>query len=166
MLIVGLVLALAVTGRNKTVRGAMYGGAAGLFFGTLAVHDRRRVRRGSPTAGWRACSTARAGSSPWSGAFMVGTAGMILTQMSFQVGALGATLPANLAADPGIAVVLGAIVLREHIPHSPVHVGVYVLCLAAVVVGAIRLADPSCRPDRARRRRPHAARHRRRRRSA
>jgi hypothetical protein len=66
--------------------------------------------------------------------------------MSFQIGALGATLPANLAADPLTGVVLGAVLLKEHIPLTPGHLVAYVLCLAAVVLGAARLADPHAGP--------------------
>jgi hypothetical protein len=75
-------------------------------------------------------------------AAIMGLGGGMLTQMSFQVGALGATLPANLAADPTVAVVLGAVLLREHFPHSPAHLAAYAVCLAAVIAGAIRLAEP------------------------
>ncbi|MGI8677424.1 MAG: DMT family transporter [Jatrophihabitans sp.] len=145
VLVVGALLAVSVTGRSKTVRGAMYGAVAGIFFGTLAVMIDAASSR-LADHGVEGLFSGPRGFVPIIGALTVGTAGMILTQMSFQVGALGATLPANLAADPGIAVVLGAIVLHEHIPHSPVHIVVYVLCLASVVAGAIRLADPKAGP--------------------
>ena len=64
---------------------------------------------------------------PLAGILLCGAGGIILTQLSFQVGALGATLPANLAADPVVGVVLGAVLLREHIPLSAGHLILYVL---------------------------------------
>jgi drug/metabolite transporter (DMT)-like permease len=78
---------------------------------------------------------------PLVGALVLGIGGMVLTQMSFQVGSLAATLPANLATDPLTAVVLGVALLHEHIPHSGWHATAYAVCLVAVVVGAIRLAE-------------------------
>lgn len=145
ILVAGAIVAASVTGRNKTIRGAVYGGVAGAFFGTLAVMVDAASEQLSRRGVEGLLSSPR-GLVPIISMVVVGTAGMVLTQMSFQVGALGATLPANLAMDPTVAVVLGAIVLREHLPHSPVHIGIYVLCLAAVVSGAIRLADPHAGP--------------------
>ena len=71
---------------------------------------------------------------------LLGVGGIILTQLSFQVGALGATLPTNMVLDPLFGVLLGAALLREFIPVSPAHVIAYVLCLALVAAGCIRLA--------------------------
>ena len=42
--------------------------------------------------------------------------------------------------------ILGAVLLHEHIPLSPLHLIAYVLCLGAVVAGAARLADPNAGP--------------------
>ena len=82
---------------------------------------------------------------------MLGAGGIVLTQLSFQVGALGATLPANLATDPLTGVVLGArAAARAHPALGRATWSPTLLCLAAVVAGAIRLAD-----------RPTAAGHRR-----
>jgi len=83
---------------------------------------------------------------PLAGIALLGIAGIILTQMSFQLGELGATLPANLAADPLMGVALGAVLLRERIPVTTGHLIVYALCLVVVVAGAIRLADPTAGP--------------------
>ena len=49
---------------------------------------------------------------------LLGPMRIVLTQMSFQVGALRATLPANLATDPLAAVALGVVLLRENLPHA------------------------------------------------
>jgi drug/metabolite transporter (DMT)-like permease len=141
VLAIGLVLVVAVTGRNRVIRGAMYGAVAGAFFGTLAVMVDAASDRAAH-GGVHALLATHRGLVPLAGILLCGTGGIVLTQLSFQVGALGATLPANLAADPVMGVVLGAVLLREHIPLSTGHLILYVLCLAAVVAGAIRLADP------------------------
>jgi drug/metabolite transporter (DMT)-like permease len=141
VLVVGVLLCLAVIGRNRTLRGAMYGVVAGAYFGTLAV----MVDAASVEAGRRGVTSlvsSPRGLVSMAGIILLGIAGIILTQMSFQIGALGATLPANLVADPLFGVLFGAVLLREHIPLGTVHVTAYVLCLIAVVIGAIRLADP------------------------
>jgi hypothetical protein len=72
---------------------------------------------------------------------LLGTASIVLTQVAFRAGPLAASFPANLAADPVIAVILGAALLHENVSTSSVDVLAYVLCLAAVVFGAFRLAS-------------------------
>ncbi|GAB2471254.1 DMT family protein [Jatrophihabitans fulvus] len=142
VLAVALAVCLVTLGRSKTVRGAAYGAAAGICFGTLAMLvDAASVRLAD--RGVAGLLDSPKGLVPIVGMFVVGTAGMILTQMSFQVGALGATLPANLAADPLVAVLLGALVLRESIPSDALHLLAYAACLAVVTAGAIKLANPS-----------------------
>ena len=65
---------------------------------------------------------------------------MTLTQVSFQIGELGASFPANEAAAPVVAVILGGALLHEHVPLSPVLVVAYGGCLLVVVAGLVRLA--------------------------
>jgi drug/metabolite transporter (DMT)-like permease len=145
VLLVGVLLCLAATGRNRVFRGAVYGAVAGGFFGTHAVMvdaASDRFARG----GLHALLGTPRGLVPLVGIVVLGVGGIILTQLSFQIGALGATLPANLAADPLMGVLLGVILLREHIPLSTGHLIAYVLCLVSVVAGAIRLADPTAGP--------------------
>jgi hypothetical protein len=57
------------------------------------------------------------------------------------IGALEASFPANLTADPVVAVALGAVLLHEDVPGSPLHLLAYVACVAAIILGAVRLAD-------------------------
>ncbi len=78
---------------------------------------------------------------------MLGVAGIVLTQVSFQVGQLAATLPANTAVDPFTAVLIGALLLHEHIPLSIPHLIGYAFCLAVVTLGAIRLASNAVAPS-------------------
>ena len=141
ILVIGGLLVLVVSGRNRLIRGAMYGAVAGSFFGTLAVMVDAASDRVSDR-GLGALFTTHRGLVALIGIIVLGAAGIALTQLSFQVGALGATLPANLAADPAMGVIFGAVLLREHIPLSVPHLIGYVFCLSAVVAGAIRLARP------------------------
>lgn len=142
VLLLGAALSLAVLRRGATLRGAMYGVAAGLYFGALGV----LVDASSEVVarhGWRALVTTGRGLTPLIGILLLGLGGIVLTQVSFQVGKLAATLPANTAADPFSAVVIGAVLLHEHLPLSTGHVIAYALCLAAVIAGAVRLAAPA-----------------------
>lgn len=145
VLIVGVVLCFALKGRNRIVRGAVYGAVAGGYFGTLAVMVDAASERVAQAGVHGLLATGR-GLIPLFGVVLLGAGGIVLTQMSFQVGALAATLPANLVADPLTAVLLGEVFLREYIPLGAGHVALYVLCLVAVVAGAIRLADPEAGP--------------------
>lgn len=140
--VVGALLAAAARFTGRIVRGAGYGAVAGAFFGTHAVlvdalSD--RIARGGVSA---AFTTSR-GLLLLGGIVLLGVSGIVLTQLSFQVGALGATLPANLAADPLMGVLLGVALLHERIPHRTGHLIAYGLCLLAAVAGAIRLANPA-----------------------
>lgn len=144
MLVAGLVAALAVTGRHAIVRGAMYGAVGGAFFGTLGVMVDATSKQWDEH-GWRGVVTTDKGAVPLVGIALLGLGGVVLTQVSFQVGALAATLPANLAADPLTAVLLGGILLGEDVPIDPGHLAGYAICLTVVVLGALRLAQPAAR---------------------
>lgn len=155
VLVGGALLCLVVARAGPRVRGAVFGAAAGAYFGTIAVmvdassdiiggdsphhrHHGHGVRGGLEglflTANGLVVVVSIA---------VLGVAGIVLTQLSFQVGALGATLPANMVLDPLFGVLLGAVLLREYIPISPAHVVAYVLCLALIAAGGIRLAQPA-----------------------
>ena len=141
VLVIGAVLVLLASGRRRTIRGAVYGAVAGSYFGTLAVMIDAASDQVS-AHGLSALFTTPRGAVPLASMLLLGCAGMALTQLSFQIGALGATLPANIAADPAMAVICGGLLLREHVPLSGPHLIGYLLCLAAVVAGAIALARP------------------------
>jgi drug/metabolite transporter (DMT)-like permease len=141
----GVVLCAFVIGRNRVIRGAMYGAVAGGYFGLLAVLVDAASSRAAD-AGWHGLLATGKGLVPLAGIAVLGLGGIVLTQMSFQLGALAATLPANLASDPLTAVLLGAVLLHEHIPHGQWHLLAYLLCVVSVVAGAIRLADPAAGP--------------------
>jgi hypothetical protein len=65
-----------------------------------------------------------------------------LTQLAFQVGALGASFPANESAAPIAAVLLGGSLLHEHVPAGPLVLLCYAACVAVIIAGTIRLANP------------------------
>jgi drug/metabolite transporter (DMT)-like permease len=142
ILILGIVLCFAVRGRGASLRGAVYGGVAGACFGTLGVlvnTASHRVVNGRITS----LLTHPSGIVTLAGILVLGALGITLTQMSFQVGALAATLPANLSIDPLVAVILGVVLLRESLPHAPGYLLGYVVCLGAILYGTIRLAAPT-----------------------
>jgi drug/metabolite transporter (DMT)-like permease len=145
VLSVGVVACLAVTGRNAVIRGATYGAVAGAYFGTLGVMVDAASDVVSSAGVYGLFHTGR-GLVSLMGIVLLGLGGIVLTQVSFQVGALAATLPANLATDPFVGVLIGALLLGEHLPLSPAHVVGYALCLAAVIAGAVRLAEPTMAP--------------------
>ncbi|MEP7020505.1 MAG: DMT family transporter [Pseudonocardiales bacterium] len=135
----GGALCLAVRGQGPTLRAGVYGGVAGAWFGTVGV-----LLNGAATQfadhGLYGLVQTSAGLAPLLGIAVIGVLGMTLTQISFQVGALAASFPANKSADPVAAVVLGAVLLHERVPADALHVVAYLLCLAAIVAGAVRLA--------------------------
>lgn len=145
LLVAGLLAALAATGHHVLVRAAVYGAVGGAFFGTLGVMV-DAISEQASGHGWRGLVTEPKGVSALIGAALVGLGGVLLTQLSFQVGALAATLPANLSADPLTAVLLGGILLGERVPIGPGHLAGYAVCLAVVVLGASRLARRSAPP--------------------
>jgi hypothetical protein len=137
-LIVGAVGCAAVHGQPPPVRAVAFGAAAGSGFGVVGVLLNATadvVNRD----GWGVLRHP-AGSVPLLSVVVVGVAAVVLTQVSFQIGALSASFPANEVAAPLVAVVLGAALLHEHVPLSPVLAVSYALCLGVVIVGTIRLA--------------------------
>lgn len=163
VLVGGALLCLAVSRLGPRVRGAMYGGVAGAWFGTIAVmidatsdiigghphphrHHGFHGLRDSVDYGFDGLFGTERGLVVVASIVLLGIGGIVLTQLSFQVGALGATLPANMVVDPLFGVLLGAVLLREFIPISPWHLAAYVLCLGLILVGGIRLAAPAIEP--------------------
>lgn len=134
----GSALCAAFSRASATVRAVVYGGVSGAWFGLVGVLMKASAEQwfshgldgfGQP-----------GGLIPLAGVLVVGVAAVTLLQVSFQVGALSASFPANKSADPVTAVVLGAVLLGEHVPVGPGYLVAYLLCLGAVVFGAIQLA--------------------------
>lgn len=139
-LVVGFAACAAVRGRTVPVRAAVFGGVAGGWFGLVAVllNAAATVWRDRGLAGFGQA----AGLVPLIGLLVIGGLGVALTQISFQIGALGASFPANEATAPVVAVVLGGALLREHVPAGPLHLVGYLVCLTAIVAGTVVLANP------------------------
>ena len=133
----------AVHGRRPSVRALTYGVVAGASSGVVGV------LLDAAAAAWSghglSAFTHSDGYVPLAGLIVVGTVSVVLTQVALQIGQLGASFPASLSADPVIAVVLGAALLGETVPTAPLEVLAYVICLAAIVAGAIRLAHAADR---------------------
>ena len=136
--VAGIGALAALRGRTGTVKAAIFGVVAGAWFGLVAV------LLDAAAAAWQSNGVAAFGHAlglvPLIGLILLGGASIALTQAAFQVGALGASFPANLTADPVMAVVLGAVLLHETVPSAPWALIAYVACLAAILYGAIRLA--------------------------
>jgi len=134
----------ALLGAARTgggLKAAIYGAVAGAWFGVVAV-----FMDASATAwerhGLAAFGHAR-GLVPLVALIVMGAASMVLTQVSFQIGSIGASFPASLVADPVVAVILGGVLLSEHVPLSTWTALAYAACLAAILSGAVVLgADP------------------------
>jgi drug/metabolite transporter (DMT)-like permease len=142
ILVLGAAFCLAVRGGRASLRGAVYGAVAGACFGTLGVlvnTASHRIVDGRITS----LLTHPSGIVTVVGIVVLGTMGITLTQMSFQIGALAATLPANLSTDPVVAVVLGVVLLGENLPHAPGYLAGYAVCLGLILFGTIRLAAPT-----------------------
>jgi drug/metabolite transporter (DMT)-like permease len=132
----------AVHGRSRSTRALVYGTVAGAWSGVVGVLV------DAAAAAWEHHGI-RAfvhgyGLVPLSGLLLVGALAVVLTQTALQIGELGASFPANLSADPVVAVVLGATVLGENIPTSAGALVAYAAGLGAIMTGAVKLAR---RPD-------------------
>jgi hypothetical protein len=134
----GAALCALVRRQGPTLRAGVYGGVAGAWFGTVGVLLNAAAAAFNDH-GVRGLLH-KAGLASVLGVAALGVLGMTLTQISFQVGALAASFPANKSADPVAAVMLGAVLLHERVPVGGYHVFGYLACLAAVVAGAVRLA--------------------------
>ena len=137
-LVLGAAACAAVRSRPARVRAVVFGAVAGAWFGVVGVllNATAQVFDVDGFTGL----FARAGLVPLVALVALGAAALTLTQMSFQIGELGASFPASEAAAPVVAVILGGALLHEHVPLSPVLVTAYAACLAVVVAGTVRLA--------------------------
>jgi len=137
----GALLCVAVSRQGAVLRAGVFGGVAGVWFGSLGVAI-NAVTTQYRHDGVLGVVTDANGLVPLLALVVLGTCGIALTQVSFQIGSLAAAFPANKAADPVAAVVLGAVLLHEHVPATPADIVVYIACLAAIAAGAVRLAAP------------------------
>lgn len=133
-----LIAAQLLLRARGNARAAIFGGVAGGWFGFVAV-----LMDAASTVwddgGMRAMGEGR-GIAPLAVLIVLGTASIALTQVAFQIGSLSASFPSNMVANPVVAVALGALLLQEDIPLSPVHIAAYLICLGVITVGTVRLA--------------------------
>ncbi len=137
-LAIGGLICFAVRGRRPAVRAIGFGCVAGGFFGMVGVLLNAVAETFS--ADGLGGFVHPKGLVPLIGVLAVGGLAVALTQISFQVGALSASFPANESTAPVVAVLLGAVLLHEQVPVSVFYLLGYVACLALVVAGTIRLA--------------------------
>jgi hypothetical protein len=141
----GIAALVPFRGHSGTVKAAVYGTVSGALFGVVAVLV--DAAAGTFQQHGIAAFDRAEGLVPLVSLLALGAASLALTQVSYAVGPLAASFPGNLTADPVIAVLLGVVLLNEHIPESAFAVIAYVACLAAILYGAIRLAkSPATEP--------------------
>ncbi|MFI5907525.1 DMT family transporter [Dactylosporangium sp. NPDC051541] len=75
-------------------------------------------------------------------------ASFVLLQLAFAADGLGVGYPADLIADPITAVLLGALLLHEDIPHTPRDYAVFGLSLLVIVAGVTRVSSGVTSMDR------------------
>lgn len=142
VILVALVLAaallLAARQAPPVVRTVITGCVAGASFGLVGVllDATSSVVRVHGWVGLRMPT----GWVPLAGVVVVGVFALVLTQISFQLGSLGASLPANEASAPFAAVAMGALLLHERIPVSDGALLAYAVSLGGMVAGTIWLA--------------------------
>jgi hypothetical protein len=140
-LVAGGLAMLAVRGRPAAIRALVYGAVAGAWFGIVGVLlDAAAASYSAASRPGIDAFAHPAGFVPLAGLLVLGGLSVVLTQVALQIGELGASFPASLAADPVVAVVLGATLLGETVPVGAWDLVAYPLCLAVIVAGAIRLA--------------------------
>jgi drug/metabolite transporter (DMT)-like permease len=144
-LAVTVLLGVGVRRRGAALRSATYGAVAGLCFGLLAVLVDAASTQARDDGASSVFRTA-AGLAGVFGIIALAVAGVVLTQLSYQVGELGAAMPASLLVDPVAGVVLGAVLLHEAVPASAPRLFGYALCLVAALFGAVLLARPPTAP--------------------
>ncbi|TML93706.1 MAG: hypothetical protein E6G06_01150 [Actinobacteria bacterium] len=124
--------------RAAVVRAVVLGGTSGAWFGLSAVLLRAVDLR------WEAGGLAAFGRASGIIAVVclvvVGATALATGQLSFQMGSLAASLPAQTIADPIVAVLLGPSVLAEHIALSRGRAAVHAVALVAVIAGIWELA--------------------------
>ncbi len=140
-LAVGVAVALAVRTAPGIVKAVALSSVTGIWFGVEAVLINAASAAWSKEGGIDAFGHAT-GLIAAVGAIVVGTSGFAMSQLAFRAGHLGASFPAMLVVDPVLAVILGAVLLDEHVRSG---VGVYVgyaVCAALIVAATFRLASP------------------------
>ncbi|MEO9237442.1 MAG: DMT family transporter [Jatrophihabitantaceae bacterium] len=139
--------AIALMRRCRPVpRAVTFGVVAGCWFGVVSVliEAVSQVFDRDGLAGFGRPG----GLVPLVAMVLLALGGYLLVQIGFQLGPLGASFPPNLILDPVVAVILGAALLGERVPHSVPAVAGYLGCVAVAGWAAFRLAGPSRGPTK------------------
>jgi drug/metabolite transporter (DMT)-like permease len=134
----GLLLA-AVLRSRVVVRAGVFAGVSGAWFGLAGVLLNAvaiQVRH----QGWGSLFSEPIGVVSLIALLLFGGLGMALVQLAFQIGSLAASFPANEAAAPVAAVIMGALVLHQRVPAGAGRIVGYLVCLTVIVVAIARLA--------------------------
>jgi drug/metabolite transporter (DMT)-like permease len=139
--VAGCTSVLLARRRSPVQRAVVFGAVAGCWFGLVGVLIE------AVSAVWRLQGVGGFGHGrglvPLAGVIGLCVAGYLLVQVGFQLGPLEASFPANVVLDPVTAVVLGALLLGEHVPVAGVRLPGYLLCVAVIGWSAVRLAGTS-----------------------
>jgi drug/metabolite transporter (DMT)-like permease len=131
-----VVLSLVLAhGRTGAVRASMLAVSVGVLGGVLAVLTKAVV---ALIRFHGVLSITTAGETY--GLLAVGLAGLYVQQLSFQAGALQASLPIILVLEPVVAAVLGLTLLHEQLRVTGFRVALLVLAIAAMAVATVALA--------------------------
>lgn len=133
----GLVLASRRSAGDRP--SAMLGSAAGLCYAVSAGLLKETV--GSLDRGLMAVVT----DWPLYGLLVVGTTGLLLTQLAYRAGPLSASLPAVMTADATLSVIIGVAVFDERFRNGPVALLGEVVCLMLVIASAVVLSRSATR---------------------
>jgi hypothetical protein len=142
MLAGGGLACLASYRAGPAMRATVYGVVSGAWFSLTAVLLRSVSLAFSNGRHFRAFTHSR-GLAPLVCLVVAGAAAILLSQAAYQVGPLTASLPAQSAADPLTSVLLGTLVLGEHIRVGHGRLLLYALTLAALIIAARQLAAPA-----------------------
>jgi hypothetical protein len=134
----GALAITAVRQRPPVPRVIVFGVVAGSWFGVVSVliEAVTKVWGSEGLDGFDGAT----GLVPLVGVIALSVAAYLLVQIGFQLGPLGASFPPNLILNPVVAVVLGALLLGEHVSLSGVRIPGYLACLAVAAWATVRLA--------------------------
>jgi hypothetical protein len=142
-----LVMALCAAGRHRaaSTHAVMLAGAAGVAFAVTAVLL-EALGQVQAARSWSALLTAEQIPAV-AGLLLLGTAGFVVSQAAFQVGALELALPTLTVVDPVVSVALAAVLLHESLRVNIITVPGFALAVALVLVGVVRLGRGQAAAD-------------------
>ncbi len=130
-------------GRTGAVRASLLAVPVGLLGGVLAVLTKSVVDAAANDITDLVCS------SETYALVVVGIGGFYLQQLSFQAGALQASLPIMMVLEPVTAAVLGVTLLHEHLSTSAPRMIAIAVAALALIAATIALARTQARESSA-----------------